>query len=202
MKIIKFEIQKKAEILSQALDVLLAGGTIVYPTETAYALGGDFYSDETYKRVHRLKGRDFKRPLPVIVPDASYARRLVSFSEVSSVLASHYWPGALTMVLPFLYAEQLSHHRDKYLALRVSSYPLTQSLVRAFGRPLISTSANVSGRDTNYDVGDIVRQFTAVRRYPDLIIDVGRLPFHKASTVVKVDGDKIDILRQGDIHID
>ena len=103
MKVIRFDPERKAEQLAEALVVLLSGGAVVYPTETAYALGADFFSPHAYRNIYRVKQRVGTKYLPVIVPDAHYATTIVKFSPKSSRLASRYWPGPLTLVLPFLY---------------------------------------------------------------------------------------------------
>ena len=123
MKILKYDSEKKASIVAEALVVLMSGGTVVYPTETAYGIGADFFSPHAYRTVYSLKYRSPKKPLPVIVPDVHYARTLVQFSPEALQLAARYWPGPLTLVLPFLYSKQWVHHGDDYLALRVSSHP-------------------------------------------------------------------------------
>src|SRR5262245_30301280 len=135
MKILRYDPENKAKIFSEALVVLMSGGTVVYPTETAYGLGADFYSPSAYRAVYTIKYRDEKKPLPVLVPDLQYATTIVKFSPSASALAQKHWPGPLTLVLPFLYRREWPHHLDDYLALRVSSHPIARSLTQAFGKP-------------------------------------------------------------------
>ncbi len=199
MKIIKYAPEKKASILAEALVVLLSGGTVVYPTETAYGLGADFFSPRAYRSIFSIKYRDAKKALPVIVPDLEYATTLVEFSPQASKLAAEYWPGPLTLVLPFRYGKEYEYHTDPYLALRVSSHPIAASLAQAFGKPLIATSANASGKAVCYSADDVIRQFESSRSQPDLVIDAGMLPEAPPSTIVKVDRDSLEVIRNGSI---
>lgn len=202
MKVIRYTPEKKASILSEALVTLLSGGTVVYPTETTYGLGGDFFSPKAYHAVFTIKYRDVKKPLPVIVPDMRYATTLVNFPPQASRLAAEYWPGPLTLVLPFLYGKHFNHHLDPYLALRISSHPFAASLAQAFGKPLISTSANASGSGVCYSVEEVIDHFERNRTQPDLVIDMGVLPKTPPSTIIKFDarGD-MQVIRKGAVAI-
>ncbi|MEK7583668.1 MAG: L-threonylcarbamoyladenylate synthase [Patescibacteria group bacterium] len=201
MDVIIYEEEKKAEILSQALVVLMSGGTVVYPTETAYALGADFYSPHAYRAVFEIKFRTPGKFLPVIVPDLNYARTLVRFTPYAYELATRYWPGPLTLVLPFLYHREWPHHPDPYLALRVSSHAFAANLARAFGRPLVSTSANISGKALCYNAAGVIEQLKRSKKRPDLIIDAGSLPEVEPSTIVKIDDKMTNVIRKGPIKL-
>lgn len=201
MKIIRYQSDRKGAILAEALVTLLSGGTVVYPTETAYGLGADFYSPTGYRSVYSIKYRNNTKPLPVLVPDMRFAATLVEFPPRAVELASKYWPGPLTLVLPFIYYREWPHHVSKFLGVRVSSNPLATSLSQALGHPLISTSANISGKDLCYTVEDVISQFKGRSLQPDLVIDVGPLPAMSPSTIVKVSNDSFDVLRQGAITV-
>ncbi|MBI4090469.1 MAG: threonylcarbamoyl-AMP synthase [Candidatus Komeilibacteria bacterium] len=201
MKVIKYDSNNKAGILAEALVTLLSGGTVVYPTETAYALGGDFYSPRAYRSVFRIKYRTTTKPLPVIVPDFRYAATLVEFSPEAARLAERYWPGPLTLVLPFKYRQAWPHHPDDHLALRVSSHAIAANLSKVFGHPLIATSANRSGSDPCYTIEEVVEQMQQSRLQPDLVIDAGALQEVPVSTIVRVDGSVCTVLRRGSIVI-
>ena len=190
----------KAQVLQTALEVLNKGGVIVYPTETSYGLGCDFYNEAAVAKIYKIKNRDKKSPLSVIVPDIIAASALVEFSDKSRRLALGQWPGPLTLVLPYKYCE-IQHHCDNYLALRVSSHPIADALVNNFAKPIVATSANISDNPDSYTPEDIKKQFKDSKIKPDLFINVGELPERANSTIVKFAGIKGEILRQGDIKI-
>lgn len=199
MKILTYTTEQKASILAEALVVLMSGGTVVYPTETSYALGADFFSPQAYQRIFKIKKRQKQKPLPVIVPTYVYATTIVAFSPKASELALHYWPGPLTLVEPFRYTSEWPHHADSHLALRVSSHPFALDLTKALGRPIISTSANVSGEGSQFRATDIIKQFDGIEIKPDLIIDWGELPAAQPSTILKDENGSLKVLRKGKV---
>ncbi|MBU1131267.1 threonylcarbamoyl-AMP synthase [Patescibacteria group bacterium] len=211
----KLELDKKNQksAINLAVRILKNGGVIVYPTETAYGLGADFFNPRAIKKVYRIKGRNFKKPLSVIVSSFVMAKRIVKFNQKSLQLARKYWPGALTLILnvEFRISNQnrisnfeiknskLEIINYKTLGLRVSSNKLAMAIVRKFGRPITATSANISGRGECYSAAEIINQFKNKKHQPDLLIDAGALPKRKVSTVIKVSNGKVEVLRKGAI---
>src|ERR671927_272051 len=80
--------------------VIRNGGVVVYPTDTIYGIGCDPYNDLAVKRIFTIKGRDEKKPLPVLTDSMQNAERIVSLGMTGRRLAGKYWPGALTIVAP------------------------------------------------------------------------------------------------------
>ena len=138
MKEVKLSSANRASVLQEALEVIRGGGVVVYPTETSYGLGADFYNARVVDKIYNIKNRARKFPLPVLVSDLVYATSLVDFSESARRMAGKYWPGPLTLVLPFKYCKW-QEHCDDFLALRVSSHPFAKDLVTILGSPLVST---------------------------------------------------------------
>ncbi|MBT4850370.1 threonylcarbamoyl-AMP synthase [Candidatus Parcubacteria bacterium] len=200
MEEIRLTRENRVITLQKALDVLRGGGLVVYPTETSYGLGCDFYNKKAIEKIYKVKEREAGKPLSVIVPDFVYATSLVDFSDAARRLAMENWPGPLTLVLPFKYSDWQGHS-DKYLALRVSNHPLAGDLSINFGNPIVATSANISQKGDSYDPYFIVDQFKQQKLKPDLLINVGELPKKLPSTIIKVDGDDVEILRQGGLEI-
>lgn len=184
-----------------AQEVIERGGTVVYPTETSYALGGDFFSDKAYKRILAIKSRPKDKSFPVIVGTEHQARVLVRFTPVADRLAQKFWPGPLTLVLPLQFLTINCFFSSDSLALRISSHPLAHDLSRIVARPLISTSANIAGQPAVYSVKDMIAQLSNRSSVPDLIIDAGELIKQPASTIVRISDSGLEILRAGSIII-
>ncbi|MFA6304230.1 MAG: L-threonylcarbamoyladenylate synthase [Patescibacteria group bacterium] len=199
MEIIKLTGKNQASIIKQAVAVLKQGGTIIYPTETAYGLGADFLNPLAVKKVYQIKGRDFKKPLSVIVGSLPMAKKLVVFDKLSLILAKKHWPGPLTLVQSSKL--KTNNLKPQTLALRVSSNKLATAIVKKLKSPLTATSANLAGKGEIYSIKEIVKQFGKKKYQPDLIIDGGILPKVKPSTIAKVSNGKIEILRKGKIEI-
>jgi len=201
MKEIKLTKANKVKVLQVAIEVLNEGGVIIYPTETVYGLGCDFYNSQACNKIYKIKGRDKNKLLSVIVPDTVAASYLIDFSEASRRLALKYWPGPLTLVLPYKYCNLQDHHCDDYLALRVSNHPFASELSTNFGKPIVATSANTANQPNSYSPLDIQKQFKDAKIKPDLFINAGILPKRATSTIIKFVNNKRTILRQGDIKI-
>lgn len=181
---------------------LQQGGLVVYPTETSYALGADPRSAKGLKAIFEAKSRSKNMPLSLIASSVASAERLVRFSSKAKLLAAQHWPGPLTLVLP---AKSLSLARrlgslDGTVAVRVSSSPVAIALARRIGGAIVATSANKSGAGDSYDARAIEKFFAA----DDALIfffSSGRLPRRLPSTIGRVVGDEVTVLRQGSISI-
>ncbi len=183
---------------AQAAEVLTQGGVIVYPTETAYGLGADYFNEEAIKKIYAIKQRQADKPLPVIVADLETAEKLVIFDDKIRQLVAQHWPGPLTVVLPFKLFGQKKHFLET-LGLRISSNIFCLALSKIFANPIVSTSANISGQKAIYNVEQIKEQFSRCNVKPDLLINAGNLPLTLPSTIIKSENGKIKILRQGKI---
>lgn len=180
----------------RALEELRRGGVVVYPTDTLYGLGCRIDFEEAVRRIFALKDRPPTEALPVLLADpADLDTYGVQISAAARRLAALYWPGPLTIVvrrssrMPAVVAGG-----GETIGLRVPGLPLARALIRDLGIPLVGTSANTHGarppltaQQVVFDLGDRV----------DLVIDGGRTPLGRESTVVDATIDPPRILRQG-----
>jgi len=190
--------QNEKIAFKEAVLCLRSGGTIVYPTETAYGLGGNFLNKKVRAKIFQLKHRPKNKALPVIAGNLKQAQKIVKFDALSLALAKKYWPGPLTLVLPAINPKICG---CKNLAVRVPGFLWARNLAKTLGKPLISTSANLSGTKTNYSIGPIIKAFKNQSPQPNLLFDSGRLPKCPPSTIAKITKGKIDIIRQGSVKI-
>jgi L-threonylcarbamoyladenylate synthase len=177
---------------------LLTGAVAAYPTETFYALGAAALSKKGVDRVFRLKARDPSKPLSFVVCDMDMLRDVVSSLPADfMVLAAEFWPGPLTVVLPAAagFPERLLGP-GRTIALRIPPSAWLRSLVREMSEPLTATSANLSGERELADPVEVKALFDG---QVDLIIDGGRAPGGRPSTIVDLAGDRPRILREGEI---
>lgn len=185
--------------LNKVKETLEKGRVIAYPTETFYGLGVDPFNEEAVKRVFDLKEREQDKPIPLLVKDRAMLLQVVeNIPPLAEDLIKGFWPGPLTIVFkarPNLPAI-LTGGTGK-VGVRVSSNPIAQRIVEAFGKPLTTTSANPSGRRPPSTVQEVVDHF---RGRIDLIIDGGPLPGRLGSTVVDVTGEGLVIIREGEVH--
>lgn len=134
---------------AHAAELLRAGGLVAFPTETVYGLGGDARNDMSVARIFEAKGRPRFNPLIVHVACLDDAKALVEWTNEADILASAFWPGPLTLVLPLKSGHGLSPLVTAdlpSLALRLPAHPVAQALLTEFGGPIAAPSANPSGR--------------------------------------------------------
>ena len=187
--------------MSDAVAALNRGDVIVFPTETLYGMGADALNFTAVEKVFRLKGRDPNSPFPVLVSDQSMLDTLVvEISPLAAKLMARFWPGPLTLVLPGRHDLPLPLMNSAGgIGVRISSQPIATELVRLLGRPITATSANPSGQPGARTVAQARDYFSGKI---DIFIDGGALSARSASTVAEVIGDKIRIIRAGEIGID
>lgn len=186
-----------SDAISKAADLVRRGGVIVYPTDTVYGLGCDPFNESAVERIFDAKGRGSK-PVPVLCSSPAKAEELVSLSPRAARLAEANWPGALTIVAPAkkAFPQQLTQGSGS-LGVRVPSDPGCLELVKKCGGWLTGTSANLSGRPSSNTAQEAMRQ---LGRLVDLILDGGERR-GKESTVVRVVGDAVTILRTGPVGV-
>lgn len=191
--------------LPKVVTILQNGGIIIFPTETSYGLGCDATNTQAVEKIFAIKGRaPLVWPFPVIVAGYDDARNYVEFSDRAIELAQKYWPGALNLVLPSLPSSLISRQcasTDGFQSVRVSANAVVAELVTKLDRPLVATSANLSGSPALYDLVDLELAFGDKLELIDGVIDVGTLPVAPASTTVKIQGDEVQVIRQGSVII-
>ncbi|MGC4113601.1 MAG: L-threonylcarbamoyladenylate synthase [Myxococcales bacterium] len=189
-----------AELVSNietAARVLKEGGLVIYPTETFYGLGAAVSRPDAVHRIGALKGREDQKPMAVIAGDEASARSL--WREVpkdAEVFIRQFWPGPLTLVLPARPGLPFEIASTGAVGIRVSSDPVARELARLVG-PIISTSANLSGNRESTQVKQIEGK---VRESVDFILDAGKTPGGKPSTVMGFKEGRPVVLREGAIQ--
>ncbi len=183
----------------RARDRILAGDLVAIPTETVYGLAADATNDPAVARIYAAKGRPSFNPLIVHVAGEGMARRYAEFSPLAEKLASAFWPGPLTLVLPRITDSGVSLLASAgldTLAVRAPDNHIAQSLIAALDRPLAAPSANRSGSVSPTTAGH-VRESLGDR--VKLIIDGGPCRVGVESTIVRVDGVRMFLLRPGGV---
>ena len=183
--------------IADAVAVLVAGGLVGMPTETVYGLAADAGNGEAVARIYAAKGRPHFNPLIAHVADLAAAEHLARFDPLSRRLAEAFWPGPLTLVLskrPDAPLADLATAGLDTVAIRVPAHPVAHALLDAFGGPLAAPSANRSGHvsptsaaHVEADLGDRV----------GIILDAGPTKVGVESTILKVEGDRVLLLRAG-----
>ncbi len=192
-------LQAGRESLAEAARMIREGGVVAIPTDTVYGLACDPKSDKAVGRLFEVKDRQAK-PVPVLCADASVAQGLVELNKAARGLAELHWPGALTIVAPLKRGSKLSpllHQGSGYLGVRVPDSEVCVELAGMVGGAVTGTSANLSGSPSCRTAAQVV---AALDGRVQLVIDGGALR-GKESTVVRVSGETIEVLREGSVRI-
>lgn len=170
--------------LVRAAEVIRAGGTVAVPTETVYGLAARADRDQAVAAIYRAKGRPDFNPLIVHVANLAQAETLADFDVSARTLATAFWPGPLTMVLPRRADSGLSDAVSAGLptvALRCPAHPVMRALIAATGLPLAAPSANRSGAVSPTSAAHVA---ASLGDKVDLILDGGDCTRGIESTIV------------------
>ena len=173
-----------------AVDVIKSSGLVIYPTETSYGLGCDATNENAIKKLYKIKKRN--KPISIIVADLKMAKKYCIIDDYTKKIIKKFMPGPLTLIvkkknLPDILSKET-------IAFRISSNKIATELSKKSGKPITSTSANISGLSSIYSINKLKKTFD---KKVDLIIDAGNLKKRKASTIYDI--KKRKFLRIGDI---
>lgn len=183
--------------IAQAAALLREGRLVAFATETVYGLGADARSGAAVAEIYAAKGRPAFNPLIIHVPDAGAARDFGIWSDAAEILASAFWPGAMTLVLPLRADAGLSSLVTAGLdsvAIRVPARESALQLLRAVGGPVAAPSANPSGRISptrpEHVAAGLSGRIAA-------ILDDGACDVGLESTILGLTGPRPELLRAG-----
>lgn len=172
--------------IQKAIEILQAGGLILYPTDTIWGLGCDATNAEAVDKIFKLKGRSNEKPLIILIdndiklpsyvreiPDVAY--QLIEYAEKPLTIV---YDGAKNLAANLI-AE------DGSIGIRVTSHPFCKQLLHRFRKPIVSTSANLSGSPSPASFDDISQE---IKDGVDYIVSYGRNEINEfnASTIMKI----------------
>ncbi|MDY7032247.1 MAG: L-threonylcarbamoyladenylate synthase [Thermodesulfobacteriota bacterium] len=185
--------------MQRAARLIKRDGIIAFPTETVYGLGANALSEKAIMRVFQIKGRDPKKPIPILIDKKETLCGLVTdIPEKGEILMKNFWPGGLTIVfeasskIPPL----LLGNTGK-IGVRISSCNIVQKLVEQAGTPITATSANISGQKNCSSATEVYENLGEII---DMILDGGKTAGYLGSTVIDVTCCPAKIIREGVIR--
>jgi L-threonylcarbamoyladenylate synthase len=175
------------------VNILKEGGVIIYPTDTLYGFGADATNDEAIDIINQIKGRS--GPMSVIAADENMAIKWMDVEDEQIDLVKPYLGGSKTLIVPgkqnIVNTKILGE--DNVLGIRIPDNKFCNDLSSQFGKPIVSTSVNRTGKQPMNDPVQIQSEFSSE---VDLLIDGGTLPKTKGSTIYKLIDNNIIILRK------
>ncbi len=192
------------DAVHRAVEALAAGKLVAVPTETVYGLAASALNPDAVERLLAAKHRDNK-PLTLAIKSADDALDYVpNMSPLAIRLARRCWPGPLTMVIRDSHPdsvlsrlpEEVQNHvmPNGAVGLRVPGHEIALQTLRLSAGPLVLTSANVSGQPPAVNAEQVVEQ---LGDSIDLVLNDGPCRFGQASSVISVEGNRFDMLREG-----
>jgi len=186
----------EADGIARAAELLAAGALVAFPTETVYGLGADARNDRAVAQIFAAKGRPRFNPLIVHLPSLAAAQEIAVFDDAADRLASAFWPGPLTLVLPLRDGAGVSPLVTAGLstiAIRLPEHPVARDLLAAFGGPIAAPSANPSGKISPTSAAHVLEGLSGRIA---AVVDGGPCPVGLESTIVGCTGTP-ELLRPG-----
>ena len=203
MERISADTGNRRELIAKVVEVLQRGGLVVYPTETVYGLGVDATSEKAPEKLWRFKGERGDKPVLVAVSGRQMASEYVNFTELGKKVTQKYWPGAVAVLaLSKNKVSKKAQGSSENLGLRNPDNKMILDVIKALGKPITSTSANVSGAVTAKSYSEFLATVPSARQeLIDLFVDAGELPLRQPSTIVDTTGSELKVLREGEVKV-
>jgi len=186
--------------------ILLSGGIGVFPTDTIYGVVGSALKKETVERIYKLRKRELKKPMIILISSAKDLRLLgIELNAKQKSVITKLWPGKISIAFDCKSKKMSYLHRETLsLALRLpageAGFPKDKNLVKILKKtgPLVATSANIAGEKPSETINEAKKYFG---EKVDFYVDYGKLKsIH--STLIKLDKNgEVQILRQGAVKI-
>lgn len=199
-------LEQGASSYGEIAEVLRGDGLICFPSRRQYSIGAALLSEAAVLRLVQSKRRSEKAPSLVLIPDRKSLEWLVeSLPDFAGPLMDSFWPGQLTMVftphpdLPAKVLKTITQKRMGKIGIRIPAPGIPLEIVKAFGGPVLTSSANLSRKTGSASIANIRKSFA---NSVELLVDAGDLPAEPPSTVVDLAGECPQILREGGIATD
>jgi len=187
-----------SDAIPSALEILHAGGLVAFPTDTVYGIGALAFDGKAVESIYAAKERPVEKAIPILIGDMDDLARVgINIPDAARQLASRFWPGPLTVLVPKRADLPEAISATSTVGVRVPDHEVARALLRAAG-PMAVTSANISGGQNPVTAQEVYEQLGGRIR---LIIDGGRTPGGFPSTVVECTTPELKILREGPISL-
>ena len=186
------------EDFERAAEIIINGGTVIFPTDTVLGLGAVANNSTAIEKIYDIKKRDHKKPISVLIADYEDILKVAEIpSREEGKLMEKFWPGPLTIILKKkANIPDILTSGGNTIGVRMPNSEIARNLIREVGFPLATTSVNISGEEPATSSSKVNEK---VHEKIDFILEAYESSSNKASTVVKIENGKAVILREGDI---
>ncbi len=190
--------------LKIAVENIIDGKLIAFPTDSVYGIGGDPQNLDVINRIYDIKFRDKKKGFLLLISDYEEALKIAEFNDIAKKLAKKYWPGQLTLILKkresgFILPEVTAFKNT--IGLRVPGNEIILNILKLLKEKehfpcIIGTSANYSGEYPSISGEEVIKKLLSPI---DLIIDGGKSKSRLPTTIIDCTTPQIQFLRIGEI---
>jgi len=183
-------------LIRQAAEILRAGGVIVYPTDSCYALGCQIGDKDAMERIRGIRGVDERHHFTLVCRDVSEIAHYARVDNRQFRLIRSAFPGSYTFILEATkeVPRRLLHPKRRTIGVRIPEHPVALALLAELGEPILSSTLLLPGDDHPLNDADEIRE--RLERRVDLIMDSGSCGF-EMTTVLDITGDSTVVLREG-----
>ena len=183
--------------IDKIVEIINSSGLVISPTDTVYGIMGDALNKESIKNIYDVKHRDYKKPLILLMSSIDMIKEYtLDISEDEMNLMKKFYPGCMTLLLRRnSKVDDMICNNGEYVGVRIPDNKDLLSIIEKLGRPVFSTSCNISGNDVVRSVDEIDEEIISK---VDYIYDGGYID-SVSSTVVRIDNGEVVILREGNL---
>ncbi len=189
-------VNPEPRLIRKAAEILIAGGVVIYPTDTVYGFGCSIENKDAIERIHLIKGQRTDKPFSFVCSDLKHISEYAHVSNAAFKTMKHLIPGAYTFILPAAKMKQLPKilvSKRRTVGIRVPDNRVTMALVKEIGHPILSSSVTSPNGEILNDPEHIAEEF---KNSVDLILDGGVL-HSDPSTVLDLTDDHPVVVRKG-----
>lgn len=186
--------------ITDIINALEKGGVLAFRTDTLFSLSCDATNNQAVSQIYKMKRRAVHKALPIFIDSIENAKKYVQFNDTSIKIATKFWPGALTIVLPLQEPSSISPliHRDqRNIAIRIPDSPLLREVIKCYGKPIVATSANLSGAANPTTELELKQYFDG--KVDICVSDTSAHTSYINSTIIHPNEDSVQFLRIGKI---
>lgn len=183
------------EKLKEIGEEIKKGKIAIFPTETVYGIGTNGLNEEGIKKLFDIKKRPKEKPISLLVNSIEMIERIVKLTEEERKIIKNFFPGPLTLIVEKkkIVPDILTSNK-KTVGIRMPDNEIALKLIKYANIPIATSSANISGKENNTDIINIKKEF---ENKVDYFIDGGKSKIGIGSTIIKIENNKLHILRKG-----
>ena len=191
--------RKTKEEMDEVIECLQAGGVAAFPTDTVYGLGVIYDDEKALERLKEAKGRPENKPIPLMISNLKQIESVAVVTEKAKKLIQKFMPGAFTIILKKRenVPAYVTNGFDT-IGIRMPDDDFILELMNRIGKPMLVTSANMSGMPTGTTFMEVIEQLEG---RIDMVVK-GMCGCKESSTIVDASTDAVKLIRKGPISED